>query len=280
MASDDRGYFVPTDDGLAPVPEASSPWSPDMLHGRLLAGLAARAVEQQPDVDPDLRLARLTVDMYRFPPMTPHQVTARVVRQGRRVGALDVSITAGGNEVARASALLLRPGPPPATTPWRAPEWDVPGPDELPALPASDGSQIAPGEWEIRLVNPGGFWTDERKQVWSRDHRPLVAGEPLTPPVRAALSADLPNPLANAGAEGLSFINAEPHPLPRPPTGFGLDRSRGRRPHRRRRAGHRHLHALRPRRSHRLVERVRGRQRGDGRQLLSRRGGQRSSYHS
>ena len=115
MASDDRGYFVPTDDGLAPVPEASSPWSPDMLHGRLLAGLAARAVEQHPDVDPDLRLARLTVDMYRFPPMTPHQVTARVVRQGRRVGALDVSITAttekGRSEVARASALLLRPGP-------------------------------------------------------------------------------------------------------------------------------------------------------------------------
>jgi hypothetical protein len=209
MASDDRGYFVPTDDGLAPVPEASSPWSPDMLHGRLLAGLSARAVEQHPDVDPDLRLARLTVDMYRFPPMAPHQVTARVVRQGRRVGALDVSITAGGNEVARASALLLRSGPSPATTAWRAPGWNVPGPDELPALAAPDGSEPTPGEWEIRLVNPGGFWSDERKQVWARDNRPLVAGEPFTPLVRAALSADLPNPLANAGAEGLSFINAD-----------------------------------------------------------------------
>jgi len=192
MVSDDHGYFLPTDDGLAPVPEASSPWSPDMLHGRLLAGLAARAVEQHPDVDPDLHLARLTVDMYRFPPMTPHQVTARVVRQGRRVGALDVSITADGNEVARASALLLRPGPAPASTAWRAPEWDVPGPDELPTLLPPDGSEPSPGEWEIRLVNPGGFWSDERKQVWSRDNRSLVAGEPLTPVVRAALSADLP----------------------------------------------------------------------------------------
>jgi len=215
MASDDRGYFVPTDDGLTPVPEARSPWSPDMLHGRLLAGLAARAVEQHPDVDPDLRLARLTVDMYRFPPMTAHQVTARVVRQGRRVGALDVSITAGGDgrmgkvEVARASALLLRPGPPPATSAWRAPEWEVRRPDELPALPAADGSEPAPGEWEIRLINPGGLWSDERKQVWSRDNRPLVAGEPLTPLVRAALAADLPNPLAHSGAEGLSFINAD-----------------------------------------------------------------------
>jgi hypothetical protein len=213
MVSDDRGYFVPTGDGLMPVPEASSPWSPDMLHGRLLAGLAARAVEQHPEVDPELRLTRLTVDMYRFPPMVPHQVSVRVVRQGRRVGALDVSITAatdkGRVEVARASALLLRPGPPPATTAWHAPDWDVPGPDELPALQGPDGAEQAPGEWEIRLANPGGFWSDERKQVWSRDNRPLVAGEPLTPLVRAALSADLPNPLANAGTEGLSFINAD-----------------------------------------------------------------------
>jgi hypothetical protein len=219
MTSDDHGYFVPTDDGLAPVPEASSPWSADMLHGRLLAGLAARAVEQHPDVDSDLRLARLTVDMFRFPAMVPHRVTARVVRQGRRVGALDVSISAGGNEVARASALLLRPGPPPASTAWRAPEWDVPGPGELPVLPAPNGSQPDPDEWEIRLVNPGGFWSDERKQVWSRDNRSLVAGEPLTPLVRAALSADLPNPLANAGAAGLSFINADLTLfLARPPT--------------------------------------------------------------
>ena len=209
----DHGYFLPTDDGLVPVPQASSPWSADMLHGRLLAGLAARAVDQHADVDPGLRLARLTVDMYRFPPMVPHQVAARVVRQGHRVGALDVSITAttdkGPSEVARASALLLRPGPPPTSTAWRAPGWDVPGPDELPALTAPDGTEPDPQEWEIRLVNPGGFWSDERKQVWSRDNRPLVAGEPLTPLVRAALSADLPNPLANAGAEGLSFINAD-----------------------------------------------------------------------
>ncbi|HET6968381.1 MAG TPA: thioesterase family protein [Ornithinibacter sp.] len=209
MVSDDDGYFTPTGDGLAPVPEARSPWSPDMLHGRLLAGLAARAVEQHPDVDRALRLTRLTVDMYRFPPMAAHQVRAKVVRQGHRVGAVDVSITAGGNEVARASALLLRIGPAPVTRAWRAPEWDVPGPDEVRALSPPDGTEPAPGGWDIRLVNPGGFWSDERKQVWARDDRPLVAGERLTPLVRAGLAADLPNPLANAGAEGLSFINAD-----------------------------------------------------------------------
>jgi len=217
--TDTHGYFLPTDDGLSPAPEARGPWSPDMLHGRLLAGLAARAVEQHPDVDPELRLARLTVDMFRVPPMAPHQVTARIVRQGRRVGALEVSITAGGHEVARASALLLRVGEAPVSTSWRAPTWDVPDPDGLPLLHPPDEGEPTPGEWEIRLVNPGGFWSDERKQVWTRDQRPLVAGEPLTPIVRAGLAADLPNPLANAGRGGLSFINADLTLfLVRPPT--------------------------------------------------------------
>ena len=211
MMSDDRGYFVPTDDGLAPVPEARSPWSPDMLHGRLLAGLAARAVEQHPTWTPTCASRRLTVDMYRAPPMAPHQVTARIVRQGRRVGAVEVSITAAVVEVARATALLLRPGAAPAITAWRAPEWDVPGPDELPAPAGPRRRGAAAGdEWEIRLVNPGGFWSyGPQAGVVPRQPAACRADEPLTPVVRAALAADLPNPLANAGAEGLSFINAD-----------------------------------------------------------------------
>jgi hypothetical protein len=45
--------------------------------------------------------------------------------------------------------------------------------------------------------------------LWARDRWQLVAGETLSPVVRAALAADLPNPLANSGAEGLQFINAD-----------------------------------------------------------------------
>ena len=77
-------YFVATSDGLQPVAEAHSPWAPDMLHGRLLGGLAARAVELEPH-DDELRIARLTVDMFRSPPMTPYVTATRIVRDGRRV---------------------------------------------------------------------------------------------------------------------------------------------------------------------------------------------------
>jgi hypothetical protein len=203
--SDDAGaYFVPGVDGLQPVPEARSPWSADMLHGRLLAGLAARAAEATGD-DPAVRLTRLTVDMFRTPPMSALQVATRTLRDGRRVRVVDVSIRCGDVEVARASALMLRTGPHPNGETWRAPSWEAPLPDTLP----SPGELEIGGGWDIRLLTPGGFFTAERKRLWARDRWQLVAGEEPSPIVRAALAADLPNPLANSGAEGLQFINAD-----------------------------------------------------------------------
>jgi hypothetical protein len=203
--SDGAGaYFIPDADGLQPVPEARSPWSADMLHGRLLAGLAARAAEATGD-DPEVRLTRLTVDMFRTPPMSALQVATRTLRDGRRVRVVDVSIRSADVEVAHASALLLRTGPHPDGATWRAPVWDAPRPDALPP----PGDVEVGGGWDIRLLTPGGFFTAERKRLWSRDRWQLVAGEESSPIVRAALAADLPNPLANSGAEGLRFINAD-----------------------------------------------------------------------
>jgi len=175
-----------------------------MLHGRLLAGLAARAVEHAGH-DPALRVVRLTVDMFRSPPMSPLTVTTTVTRAGRRVRVVDASIRSGVLEVGRARALLLRTGPHPSVTGWRTSDWDAAPPERVPAQ--SDGPDT--GGWDIRLISPGGFWTAERKRVWTRDRWHLVAGETPSPVVRAALAADLPNPLANAGPEGLQFINAD-----------------------------------------------------------------------
>ena len=203
VSGDPSAYFVPGNDGLQPVPEARSPWSADMLHGRLLSGLAARAVEDEGH-DPALRVVRLTVDMFRSPPMSSLTVATSVIRDGRRVRVVDASIRCADVEVARASALLLRTGAHPSAAMWRAPDWDAPLPEALPS-PVDD----ATGGWDIRLISPGGFRTAERKRVWTRDRWQLVAGEAPSPVVRAALAADLPNPLANSGAEGLQFINAD-----------------------------------------------------------------------
>lgn len=213
-------YFIPSSEGLRPVPEARSQWSADMLHGRLLAGLAARAVEHD-FPHPGYRVARLTLDMFRSPPMQPFEVTTEAVRDGRRVRAIDVSITCAELEVARASVLMLRTGAHPDATVWRPDEWDVPMPD---AVEAPD--QPPDSDWDIRLITPGGFWTSTRKQLWSRDGGALVEGEEMSPVVRAAIASDLPNPMANSADEGLRFINPDLTMfLARPPESewIGLD---------------------------------------------------------
>ena len=197
----ERAFFERTEDGLAPVPEARSPWSPDMLHGRLLAGLAARASESE--IPSEFRLVRLTLDMFRFPPMLPFHVATTVVRAGRRVLVLGVSISSEGKEVARASTVALRTGPHPTGALWSPPPWDVPPPDVVPAP-----KDVFAG-WEFRPITSDAFSSAGPKQVWMRDNWELVAGEPLSGIVRVALASDLPNPLANAGAAGLQFINAD-----------------------------------------------------------------------
>ena len=197
-----EAYFVPEDNALRPTVDARSPWSADMLHGRLLAGLAARAAERE--VDAELRLARLTVDMFKAAPMTPIVTTSAVVRAGARLRVVDVTMACDSVEVGRARALFLRPGGHPQTDAWQAPRWDAPPPEDVAPTTAE-----APGGWELRVMTEGGFWSGARKRVWSIDRWALVAGERLSPAVRAALAADLPNPLANSGPHGLAFINAD-----------------------------------------------------------------------
>ena len=191
-----------------------------MLHGRLLAGLAARAVEGAGH-DPALRVVRLTVDMFRTPPMTPLHVATHVIRDGRRVRVVDVSIRTADVEVARASALLLRSGPHPDAVMWRAPEWTVALPETLPS----------PGErrYRRRVGHPAADSRrilDRRTQA-SLGPRSLAARRrrgPVPGGARRARrrSAESPRQL---GRRGPSVHQCRSHVVPRPATGFGMDRT-------------------------------------------------------
>jgi hypothetical protein len=196
-------FFVPSERGLLPGAKAVGPWATDMLHGRLLAGLAAWAIERDHGMDGFVP-TRLTVDMFRNPPMEPAEVVTTLVRGGRRVRAMDALVRMGGKEVSRASALFLATGEDPVDDPVAvSPIWNAPPADELTADLDDDGS--------FDVVSPAdrGFGTPGARQAWIRDRRQLILGVELTPFVRAALAADLASPLANFGAEGLDFINAD-----------------------------------------------------------------------
>lgn len=198
-------FFETSGDEFVPATHARGPWAPDMLHGRLLAGLAARSIERG-HVDTDLHVARLTIDLFRVPPLAPVRVATRVARNGRRVRAVDASLSIGGQEVARASALMLRRGERPPGQVWKPPPWAVPAPDEI--SETSDGMR-GMMSWDMRPITPGGFGAPEQRRTWLRELRGLVAGERLSQFVRVAMAADFANPFANSGDAGLQFINAD-----------------------------------------------------------------------
>ena len=74
------------------------------------------------------------------------------------------------------------------------------------------------GLWESGKLTHHDFcefrpraWRTGQKRVWLRENRELVGGTPLTPFMRAALSADFANPFANSGDRGL-YINSDATP--------------------------------------------------------------------
>jgi hypothetical protein len=200
-------FFEPTDAGLVPHPDARAPWADDMLHGRLLAGLAAWAIERDHG-DPDFVPVRLTVDLYKSPAMAPTTVETKLVRAGGRVRAVDAFVTVGGHDVARASTLWLKRGVAPDgedEIPHTLP-WDAPPPETTVGDPSMP--DIA---FDVRPIDGRGFGAPgpAPRRVWLRDQRPLVAGSEFTPFLRAALCADFASPFANSGPTGLDYINAD-----------------------------------------------------------------------
>jgi hypothetical protein len=199
-------FFEPTDGGLDPHPDARAPWADDMLHGRLLAGLAAWAIERDHGHD-EFVPVRLTVDLYKSPAMAATTVETKLVRGGGRVRAVDALIAVGGQDVARASTLWLKRTSAPEGEDQlpRSPAWDAPSPD---ACPEPSGFTDA---FDVRPIDDRGFGAPgpDPRRVWLRDRRPLVAGAALTPFVRAALSADFASPLVNSGPDGIDYINAD-----------------------------------------------------------------------
>ena len=202
----EEAFFTSVGDELVPATHARGWWTPGMMHGRLLGGLAARALEAEHAAE-GLHFTRLTVDLFRNAPMAPVRVETHRIRDGRRIRVADATVHGANGVVARASAVLLRrseqpPGRIPATPPW-----DAPAPEEL--FTPRDGAWTA---WMFDEQNNSakGGWRDGlKRRAWLREARELVAGEPLSPFVRAALAADTASPLVHAGDEGLQFINAD-----------------------------------------------------------------------
>ncbi len=201
-------FFTRSGSELVPASHARGPWAPDMLHGRLLGGLLARAIEHEHGSF-ELRPARLTVDLYRNSGLVPLKPVTELVRDGRRIRVVDAYVHGPDGPIARASCVMLRPGGQPPGVSWAPEPWDVPPPEELgEPNPRRGGSVPTFAMW--RIGEGDGDWSgQDRRRVWMREFHRLVDDEPLSPLVRVALAADLASPLAHWSTRGLNYINAD-----------------------------------------------------------------------
>lgn len=197
-------YFRSDGSGVLPSAHAHAPWGADMLHGRLLGALAARALEAEHGA-PGWRAARLTVDLFRPAAMALVEIDVRPVRAGRRIQVADALLRCDGHDVGRATAVFLAESAEPPGQIWRPHHEAWPDPDTIESSEA--GSSDHDGWW-LRVVR-GGFGTGQQTRIWTRETACLVDDEPLSPFVRTALTGDLACPLANSSDVGLHYINAD-----------------------------------------------------------------------
>lgn len=187
--------FIPRGDRFVATELARGPWDPGAQHGGAPAGLIVRALERCGDSE--LVLARITFELLRPVPLGELELSAEVIRPGRRVQLLEASLRdAEGVEVVRARGLKLRradldagldspprPAPPDAGTPSDFARSD-------------HGEMFATDAMEIRFVD-GSFYRRGPATAWFRLQRELVAGEAPSPIQRLATAADFPNGISS-----------------------------------------------------------------------------------
>jgi hypothetical protein len=205
----DLSFFRADGALLVPTELAQSMWDTDQLHGVAVSGALARALERQvaDHGRPDLHPARLTVDLFRPATMAPCDVTAEVVREGRRICVVDALLTQHGRPVARATAVFLA-----ATARTVGEVWS---PSERPAPPPLD---VAPPTTtpHVPFLHSASGWSQHfgehqnasRKQLWSTAI-PVLAGERITPFQAAAALADGASLVTNWGTRGVEYINTD-----------------------------------------------------------------------
>jgi hypothetical protein len=198
-------FFTRDGDAFIPTPVANGPWDPNSLHGRVIIGLLGFAIEQRHG-GADFVPARLTVDMFRLPTMAPVEVTTKLIRDGLRIKVVEAEFLSGGVRMARASCQLLRKTENSPGKVWSPPNWDVPAPMDIPV--PTDPRLGMNGKWTTRPI-VGAMGTVGPRRLWMSEVRELVQGTALTPFTRVVLAADFASPFANAGENGLGYINSD-----------------------------------------------------------------------
>jgi hypothetical protein len=178
-------------DGPLIIPSgiATPPWSTTVQHGATLAGLVARAVELVPSAVP-MHLARLTVDLTRATPLGPTRLDTTVVRNGKRLQLVDVTVLVNDQPYSRGQGLRIR-------TDDVVPADDLPPPwDDEPNAPTGPprhpvASPLGSSPFLQSMSIRWESWQPGRGVCWINLGDWFVDDEPTFASTRAAVAADL-----------------------------------------------------------------------------------------
>ncbi len=201
-------------DRWLPTRSAVGPWDPGALHGGPVAALLAGAAEScgaMASGESPMHPARMTVELLRPVPTDVLDVTATVVRPGRKVQLVVAEVSHAGTALARMTLLRIRSTD--VAVPDSVGEDDPPLPDEGNALEMIRTRTHWDGFHntgvEHRFVR-GIFGEPGPATDWIRLLVPVVPGAPPTPLQRVAAAADFGNGIsAIVSWETHAFINPE-----------------------------------------------------------------------
>jgi len=206
VAEEGAALYVPDGGRFVPTRYAQGPWDANAQFGGAPNALVATLVERTPTLVP-MQLARLTTDLMRPVPLEPLTPEVTVVREGKKIQVVAVSLRAGGVEVVRSTALRLRRadlglgGLPDGREPN-----PLPGPrpvDEDPFPPEPHGGRLAT---DYLHEASGGHYFDP---TWVRLRVDVIAGERPVPVARMAHAADLASGGPHRLTVPVTWINAD-----------------------------------------------------------------------
>lgn len=205
--------YVPDGDQFVPTVLTTGPWDARAQHGGAPSALLAHLVDTVEAPGP-MQVARLTYELLRPVPLTPLRHRIEILRPGRKVQLVQVSLfTEDDTEVMRATALRIRTAdlPVPADT---VPDDRGPGTPDAGSVRQfpnrrHEGPSYATDGCDIRFVE-GGFDRPGPAAAWISLKVPVVAGVETTPLMRLAAASDYGNGLSwTLPRDGWTFINPD-----------------------------------------------------------------------
>lgn len=209
MDLSELSFFTRDGDRLVPTHMAKSLWADNHMHGVAQSAALARAAEVEVARlgREDLIPARFAVDLFRPAAMAPCDFEVTLVRESSRLCLLDVVLRQGGEAMARAGSLFLKPTESAPGEVWSPTEREEPPPldvapeTETPRVPFY-ASELPWSQAFFEHQNAG------RKRSWS-SCVPVLPDEPLTVFQSVAGTADGASMVSNWGSGGVQYINTD-----------------------------------------------------------------------